>query len=50
MKLLASYYQAIALKPDHAEAHSNLGIALKEFGKLDEAEASYRQALAWRLT
>jgi len=33
------------LKPDFAEAHSNLGNTLKELGKLEEAEASYSQAI-----
>jgi Flp pilus assembly protein TadD len=31
---------------DHVEAHSNLGITLKELRKLDESEASLRQAIA----
>ena len=35
----ASYTQAIALKPDYAEAHYNLGNTLKELGRLDEPEA-----------
>ena len=35
-----------ALKPDYAEAHSNLGTTLKELGRLDEAVASYNQAIA----
>jgi tetratricopeptide (TPR) repeat protein len=34
------------LKPDFAEAHNNLGNALTELGRLDEAEASCRQAIA----
>jgi tetratricopeptide (TPR) repeat protein len=38
--------QAIALQPDDAEAHYNLGNTLKKLGKLDEAEASLRQAIA----
>jgi hypothetical protein len=42
----ASIKQAIALKPDYAEAHYNLGNTLQELGKLDEAEASYGQAIA----
>jgi predicted O-linked N-acetylglucosamine transferase (SPINDLY family) len=42
----ASYRQAISLKPDYAEAHSNLGITLRVLGRLDEAEASYRKAIA----
>ena len=33
------------LKPDYAEAHNNLGNALKDQGKLDEAVACYRRAL-----
>tara|TARA_B110000971_G_C19856737_1_gene429717 strand:- start:341 stop:550 length:210 start_codon:yes stop_codon:yes gene_type:complete len=36
------------LKPDYAEAHSNLGSTLKELGRLDEAEASYAHAIAMR--
>jgi hypothetical protein len=42
---LASYTQAIILKPDYAEAHSNLGITLQKLGRLDEALASYTQAI-----
>jgi tetratricopeptide (TPR) repeat protein len=37
---------AVALSPQDAEAHSNLGNTLKELGRLDEAEASCRQAIA----
>jgi predicted O-linked N-acetylglucosamine transferase (SPINDLY family) len=43
---VASYNQAIALKPDYATAHSNLGVTLQGLGRLDEAEASYNQAIA----
>ena len=42
----ASYRQVIALKPDFALAHSNLGVTLIELGRLDEALASYNQAIA----
>ena len=42
---VACYRRALELKPDHAEAHNNLGNALKDQGKLDEAVACYRQAL-----
>ena len=42
----ASCTQAVALKSDYAEAHYNLGIALKELGRLEEAELSYTQAIA----
>ena len=42
----ASYCQALALAPDLAAAHYNLGNVLYALGKLDEADASYRRALA----
>ena len=45
-KAIACYGQTLALKPDLAGAHHNLGNALWEQGKLEEAEASYRCALA----
>ena len=41
----AACRRAIALQPDHAEAHRNLGLALLWQGKLEEAEAALRQAL-----
>ena len=34
------------MKPDYANAHYNLGVTLKELGRLDEALASYTQAIA----
>ena len=34
------------MKPDYAEAHSNLGNTLHELDRLDEAEASYNKAIA----
>ena len=43
---IAAYHRAIELKPDHAEAHSNLGIALEDQGRLDEAIAAYHRAIA----
>ncbi len=41
----ASFLKAVAIKPDFAEAHSNLGNTLKELGRTDEALGSYRRAL-----
>jgi Flp pilus assembly protein TadD len=38
--------KAVQLAPHDAEAHNNLGNALKELGRLDEAEMSLRQAIA----
>jgi tetratricopeptide (TPR) repeat protein len=37
---------AVALSPQDAEAHYNLGNTLKELCRLDEAESSYNQAIA----
>jgi len=42
---MSNYTKAIVLKPDYTEAHNNLGVMLRELGRLDEAEASYRQAI-----
>jgi tetratricopeptide (TPR) repeat protein len=41
-----SYEQALAIKPDYAEAHYNLGFTLKELGQLEVAVKSFEQALA----
>ena len=42
------YKQALALKPDLAEAQMNLGAVLQAQGKFEEAEALFRRALALR--
>ena len=42
---LASYQRALHLKPDFAEAHYNLGIALQAQGQIAEALACYQRAL-----
>jgi tetratricopeptide (TPR) repeat protein len=39
------YRRVLAAQPDHAEAWSNLGVALKAQGRLDEAVLAYRQAI-----
>ena len=36
----------VALSPQDAEAHYNLGVLLQDLGRLEDAEASYSQALA----
>ena len=45
---IASYRQAIGLKPDFAEAHGNLGNALSDLGQFDEAIAAYRQSIRFK--
>jgi hypothetical protein len=42
---VARFQGALRLRPDIAQFHSNLGMALSEQGNLAEAEACYRQAL-----
>ena len=42
---VACYRRAVELKPDFAEAHNNLGNALKDQGEFDEAIAGCRRAL-----
>ena len=39
---------AVALSPQDAAAHYNLGVMLQEIGRLDEAVASYTQAIAFK--
>ena len=43
---MASYEQAVRLKPNYAEALNNLANAYKDQGRLDEALARYQQAIA----
>jgi tetratricopeptide (TPR) repeat protein len=45
---VASYERALALRSDSFAAHSNLGSALREQGKLADAVTSYQRALALR--
>ena len=40
-----SYRKAIEIKPDYADAHSNLGNVLRNLGKIQEAEISLRKAI-----
>jgi len=42
---LPALHRAAALLPDDPETHGNLGNALRDLGRLDEAVASYRRAL-----
>lgn len=43
---LSAIQKTAELMPNDAEAHFNLGVALKNFGRLDDAVASYRRTLA----
>ncbi len=42
----AIYHQVLRMDKNNADAHNNLGVALKEQGKLEEAIACYRRALS----
>ncbi|SVA19947.1 uncharacterized protein METZ01_LOCUS72801, partial [marine metagenome] len=43
---LVAIQKAVALTPADAEAHYNLALALQKLDRLQEAEASYKQAIA----
>ncbi len=42
---VAALQEAVRLRPDFAEAHSNLGYSLRNDGELDRAIASYQEAI-----
>jgi tetratricopeptide (TPR) repeat protein len=42
---IGEYERALRIKPDHVEAHVNLGSAFLRMGKVQEAIEQYRQAL-----
>ena len=42
------YKKALSIKPNYAEVHNNLGIALQEQGKLKEASYYYTKAITLR--
>ena len=45
---IAAYGKAVRSKPDHSEAHNNLGAALQARGRMEEAIAAYREAVRRR--
>ena len=45
VEAVAAFSQAVALRPDYAEAHYNLAKALKDSGRLDESITAYRRTL-----
>ena len=42
---VAHYRRVVAARPEYAEGHSNLGVALAALGRGDEAAAHYWRAL-----
>ena len=42
---VAAFQRAVKVRPDFAEAHSNLGYSLRNTGKIDQAIAAYREAI-----
>jgi Flp pilus assembly protein TadD len=42
---ISSFERAIVARPDYAEAHNNLGVALEATGRDEEAERHFRAAL-----
>jgi tetratricopeptide (TPR) repeat protein len=46
LEAVAFYQKAVAIRPDLAETHANLGVAFRQLGRTNEAIAAFRQALA----
>ena len=44
---IENYEKAIAIKPDYAKAHYNLGITLQELGKLHDSVKSYKNSITY---
>lgn len=42
------FRRTVALKPDYADGHNNLGNVLRDFGRHEEAAAAYRRSIAIR--
>ncbi len=42
---VAAFQRAVKVRPDFAEAHSNLGYSLRNTGRIDQAIAAYREAI-----
>jgi tetratricopeptide (TPR) repeat protein len=42
---LSLYQQALEVRPNHPEAHGNVGVALQELGQYEEARDAYARAL-----
>ncbi|MBL8826718.1 MAG: tetratricopeptide repeat protein [Planctomycetaceae bacterium] len=45
VETLSLYEAAVRLQPDYHEAHTNLGVLLKQTGRLDESVTAYQAAL-----
>lgn len=45
-RALEAFQKAVDLNPEYADAHHNLGVALAESGRWEEAVKAYQQALA----
>ena len=43
---IEAYKKSISLKPDFAEAYSNMGVALKNQGRFDEAIEAYKKSIS----
>lgn len=43
---VTAHQKAVAISPQDAEAHCNLGVTFQKLSRLEEAETSYREAIA----
>ena len=44
-KSIERYLEALRVRPNHSQAHGNLGVAYQDLGELDEAARHYRHAV-----
>jgi Flp pilus assembly protein TadD len=45
---VSAFQQCLKLDPRNVKAEDNLGLSFAGLGRIDEAEATYRQAIAWQ--
>lgn len=48
LQAIDSFTKALAIQPESAEAHHNLGMAFEKLGQFENAERSYRNALKYK--
>ena len=45
LKAIKAYQKALLINPDYAEAYNNMGVALRDLGKIDEAKKIFNKAI-----
>ena len=45
VEAIAQFTKALVIRPDYADAHANLGLALESLGRLDDASRAFEKAI-----